>query len=131
MAARKQDIKKLVDWAETYNYQVIFDKTGTDDICFETKTIEICSTKSSKEKILILAHECGHIMNTNRMFPYPKNSVGERKKTNRLWDEMSAWIEARKLLISLDIVFDEKKLSSHAAKCLANYLLAFSTQDEI
>lgn len=131
MARRNQHLQKLIDWAETYNYQVFFEKNAGGDICLETKTIEICSLKTTNEKIFILAHECGHIINTNRNFPYPKNSTDDRKKTNRLWDEMLAWIEARKLLIGLGIPFNNKRLSSYSARCLERYILAFSEQEEI
>lgn len=131
MSRRNQHLQKLIDWAEAYNYQVFFDKNGGNNICLETKTIEISSDKNISEKIFILAHECGHIMNINRISPYSKNSIGEKKKINRLWDEVLAWVGARKLMAELNIPFNSKKLASYASKCLERYISAFSTQEEI
>ena len=132
MASKKPELFKLVDWAENLGYQVFFDKDGENNICFETKTIEISSKVKIEERIYILSHECGHILtNKKRSAPHPKASSVEKLKINRLWEEMISWVEARKLLVDLNIAFDDKKLSLYAGRCLANYLYAFATQDDI
>jgi hypothetical protein len=132
MAAKKPEILKLVDWAENLGYQVFFDKDGGNNICFETNTIEISSKVKMEERIFILSHECGHILTRKkRGMPHPKSSSGNKKKINRLWEEMLAWIEARSLMIELGVNFNEKKFSLYSARCLSNYLYAFGTEDEI
>jgi uncharacterized small protein (DUF1192 family) len=132
MASKKPELLKLVDWAENLGYQVFFDKDGENNICFETKTIEICSSHKLEERIFILAHECGHIAaKRNKTKQNIGKSSTERAKTIRLWEEMVAWIEARKILCELEIVFNEKRFSAYSSKCLANYLHAFATQDDI
>jgi hypothetical protein len=129
---KKSDLNKLIDWAENLGYEVFLDKSGGNDICFKTKTIEICSSKKMEERIFILCHECGHIRTESlRGSPHPKGSLKERVKVNRLWNEMISWIEGRRILIELDIPFNEKRLFSYASKCLARYLEAFETQDEL
>lgn len=132
MATKKPELLKLVDWAESLGYEVFFDKAGGNNICFETKTIEISSKVKVEERIYILSHECGHILtNKKRGLPYTKASSDDKKKINRLWEEMFSWVEARKILTDLQINFNEKRFSAYAAKCLANYLYAFATEKEI
>jgi hypothetical protein len=132
MATKKPELLKLVDWAESLGYEVFFDKAGGNNICFETKTIEISSKVKVEERIYILSHECGHILtNKKRGLPYTKASSDDKKKINRLWEEMFSWVEARKILTDLQISFNEKRFSAYAAKCLANYLYAFATEKEI
>lgn len=132
MAIKKSELLKLVDWAEALGYEVFFDKAGGNNICFKTKTIEISSKVKMEERIYILSHECGHILtNKKRGLPYVKVSSDDKKKINRLWEEMFSWIEARGILTDLQIDFNEKRFSVYAAKCLANYLYAFATEDEI
>lgn len=132
MAKGKPELLKLVNWAESLGYEVVFDKNGGNNICFKTKTIEISSKTKVEERIYILSHECGHILtNRERSLPHPKATSSDNKKTNRLWEEMISWVNARSILTELEINFDEKKFSSYSAKCLANYIRAFGTQDEI
>lgn len=129
---KKSDLNKLIDWAENLGYEVFLDKAGGNDICFKTKTIEVCSSKKMEERIFILCHECGHIKAEKlRGIPHPKGTEQELLKTNRLWNEMISWIEGRRILIELEIPFNEKKLFSYTSKCLARYLEAFETQDEL
>ena len=132
MAKSRPELLRLVSWAENLGYEVVFSKDGGNNICFETKTIEISSQVKVEERIYILSHECGHILtNRKRSLPHPKATSNDNKKTNRLWEEMISWIKARSILIELEINFDEKKFSAYSARCLANYLYAFGTQEEI
>jgi hypothetical protein len=132
MAKSKPELLRLVSWAENLGYEVVFDKDGGNNICFETKTIEISSKVKVEERIYILSHECGHILTSRkRALPHPKAASSDDKKMNRLWEEMISWIKARSILIELEINFDEKKFSAYSARCLANYLYAFGTQEEI
>lgn len=129
---KRPELLKLVSWAEALGYEVFFDKNGGNNICFETKTIEISSKVKMEERIYILSHECGHILTSKkRGLPHVKASSDDKRKINRLWEEMISWVEARKILTDLKINFDEKRLSAYAAKCLANYLYAFATEEEI
>jgi hypothetical protein len=133
MSTKKQDLKKLISWAENLGYDVIFSKDGGNNICLETNTIEISSSNSLEERIFILSHECGHIIDANIILRKPniKKDDTEREKKIRLWEEMNAWVEARKLMLKLDIVFDEKKLSKYTSICLEKYISAFIKQQEL
>lgn len=132
MSKSTSDLKRLIEWADGLGYEVLFEKNGGNNICFQTKTIEIDSSKKIKEKILILAHECGHIKSSSlRSAPHLKSNDKTKKKINRLWDEMMAWLEGKKILDDLKINYDKKTLATYAAKCLSNYINAFSESEEL
>ena len=132
MTTKKQNLLKLVSWAESLGYEVIFCKDGGNNICFETNSIEICSSKKIDERIFILAHECGHIADKNsRIKLNIPNSDLDKKKKIRLWEEMNAWVEARKILIKLNIDVDESKFANYSSQCLTKYIIAFTGQEEI
>lgn len=132
MAAKKSDLIKLINWAESQGYQVFIEEVSGNNICFQTKTIEISSLKRIDEKIIILAHECGHILcEKSRGNPHPKGNSEEKEKINRLWNEMMSWSEGMKLLIKLEVSFNEKKMRKMISSSLEKYISAFSKEEEL
>ena len=113
----KQHLESLVCWAESKGFSVFFEKDGGNDICFESKSIEIRSTKSLEEKIYILSHECGHTLVKKK-----KNSIHPKsEKVERIAEEISAWEKGEKLLVRLSIPYDQSKFQDMKYTSLDKY----------
>jgi len=113
----KEHLENLVCWAESKGFSVFFEKDGGNDICFESKSIEIKSTKSLEEKIYILSHECGHILaNKKKKYNHPKS-----EKIERIAEEISAWEKGEKILIKLNVPYDLNSFEEQKYTSLDKY----------
>lgn len=114
----REHLESLVCWAESKGFSVFFEKDGGNDICFESKSIEIKSTNPLEQKIYILSHECGHILAKKKSFD---DNNQKKAKVERIIEEIEAWKRGEKLMKKLSIPFDLNKFEESKYDSLDKY----------
>ena len=138
----KDDIEKLIDWAEKKNWTVGFYSTYSAMRWWD-KEIEICSRLSPETQLHDLLHECGHlILHLNHAkyrerFPFSdmtedlKNlrhrksrRKSKRYKVDEIAEEIEAWEQGRKLAKRLNIQLNKEKFHKDMTEGVWSYIEA-------
>jgi len=78
----KEDLDKLIMWANERGYSVDVSPDGDNSVDGESKIIFISSKRTTDYQVCVLLHECGHIQ------------IFENKGTLNMTDSKSQWSEA-------------------------------------
>ena len=127
----QSDLDSLVVWADQKGYVVSFEPGGSNDICFESKSIEINKRLSLEKQLFILAHECGHILSRKKKFLPNKSNNLLQNNIFRLREEYEAWESAAVILKNLKISFDNDNFQIFMSKSIKKYVNAISRNKEV
>lgn len=118
---------KLVKFAQSLGYKVV--ETDCDSWHYESKTICNNSRRSSYNRVIYLAHECGHAqLFYRRALIYPDIFPGfyskeiYKNKVSEIEQEVLAWDEGLKIIKNLNIPINLKKFAKIKTQCLKDYL---------
>lgn len=127
-----RNLNKIEKWLLEKGYSLKW--SNTDQVDYESQTVEICSKLSAKNKLYSLLHECGHIILSNKR-TYNKvfkavnkaNFDGRVMKSDiykyqQLREEMEAWENGYKLANKLKIRVDKDDYDIYAAKNFKTYI---------
>lgn len=108
-----------------------FESSGSNDICFESKSIEINKDLPLEDQIFILSHECGHILAAKKKFLPNKSDNFLQNNIFRLREEYEAWESGLNVLKNLEIPFDKNKFQAFMSKSIKKYINAISKNKKI
>ena len=122
----REDFQKLKNFAENLGYRVI--DSDCDSWHHGSRIISNNSNRTPENRIIYLAHECGHAqvyeshkLEYDEMFPGFKQG-GKNYKVSELEQEVLAWNEGLSILRGLGISFNMNKFSKIKTMCLRGYL---------
>lgn len=120
------NLNKLKTFAKTLGYQVV--ETDCDSWDFNSKIICHNIRRTNENRIIYLAHECGHASLYNKhqeyyfsLFPGFDGSK-RKKKTSELEQEVLAWSEGLTILSKLAIQIDIARFAKIKTLCLQDYI---------
>lgn len=127
----KSDLDSLVVWADERGYVVSFEFRGSNDICFESKSIEINKSLPLEDQVFILSHECGHILAKKKKFLPTESDNLLQFNIFRLREEYEAWDSAATILKNLEISFDKDRFQIFMSKSIKKYINAIYRNKKI
>jgi hypothetical protein len=118
-----------------YNILVRQKHCGEDAWYPNLKIIIINKNYHWRDRLITLIHETGHVQidldqnvrqnlkcSNSRPYNYPVHIKSKSSLVNQLNEELMAWNLGKKLALSLNIVFDIKKLDETSTKCIMSYI---------
>jgi hypothetical protein len=137
-------IKKINKWINKNNFKLNIAKNLISEVNFDTKIININKNTKILKQIIIILHECGHILIYLHRKKYKCNIIAGlswnkwcklfnsknslRKKILILEEEIEAWNRGKKLAERLNIKINNKIYEYYKIKCLMTYIRTCSIQ---
>lgn len=129
MLCTKGNYYKLVNYVrKEYGIKVI--EKPNVEVCYVGSINAICIDKNlhNEKKLFLLSHEIGHAVNAinNLEYTLDQQKPGLMSKVNScqiLSNEIMAWETGKKVMKSINIIFDESKYEKVKSNCINTYVL--------
>jgi len=124
----KKSYYVLVKYArEKYGISVV-SKPGIE-VCYVDSNKTICINKnlSNSKKVILLAHEIGHAINTKNGLEYElsaSNKMSKIQSSKLLTNEIMAWETGKNILKETKASFDNNEFEKVKSNCINTYVLS-------
>lgn len=125
----KDDLDKLIIWAESKGYSVVLSTSEDNSIDSISKLIFISTNQSVKKQVCVLLHECGHAQVFSNNGSISMGSVGKKwgekskkRKTSVVIEEVEAWRRGINLAKKLKISLTEDEIKLNMINAISKYI---------
>jgi len=129
-------IGSVSDWLHKRGYTIECSYNAEDQVLLGHKKVTISTRNSPENRLYILLHECGHLLEYNNDSPsyhkkYPlsepmlmdaRKKYSIRGRVEIVEEEINAWKKGEKLADRLGFKMDKERYRKYAAKQVITYI---------
>lgn len=137
-------LNKLILWADSKNFEVLFGHGFIDEMTHFDRTITINTKSKIENQLYACLHECGHLLihlnrnyskkypNTYRVESLPTKHKGlvraHKYQVDVIAEEIDAWRKGKELAKRLGIFINEKNYNDEMSKYVFTYIKSAGRQ---
>lgn len=129
-------LERLMHWASCKGYSVEFSYNTENEVNLPYKEIKISTRLNLENRLYILLHECGHLLEYNnggasyyKKYPLADKILKDARfaqsnqgRVETIKEEISAWNTGERLADRLGIKMNKKRYRKYAANKIITYI---------